>query len=343
MTTSSGTPAPSATRRSILRLDPFLVLLLATVGLASVFPAVGIAATGLGLAAKCAVVLLFFLHGAKLPREAVKAGILHWRLHLLVLAFSFVVFPLFGLGLRPLAAMLGVTPSLQTGLLFLCCLPSTVQSSIAFTSMARGNVPAAVCSASASNLLGIVVTPALVALLVSANAGISTSSIEDIALQLLLPFVLGQLLQPYVGGWVSRNKALLSVVDRGSILLMVYSAFGDAVVGGIWSRISVGEIGKIFVLCIALLAIVLLATTLLGRQLGFSREDQIVITFCGSKKSLVSGVPMANVLFPAATAGVIVLPLMIFHQIQLMACGVLAQRFAREERGDEDAREMAVA
>ncbi len=307
--------------------EPFILMLLGTVVLASILPARGEMATIVGYAADIGIVLLFFLHGAKLSRDAIWAGLRNWKLHLAVLAITFVAFPLFGLGLTALPF---VTGPLAAGLLFLTLLPSTVQSSIAFTAIARGNVAAAVCSASFSNLLGILLTPTLVALLmnVSGNGGISITSIESIVLQLLVPFVAGHLLRPLIGAWVTRNKGLLTVVDRGSILLVVYSAFGAAVVEGLWTKLSIGDLILIGLLCAALLAFVLGLTFAVARLMKLPREDAIVLQFCGSKKSLASGVPMAGVLFPPAQVGVILLPLMLFHQLQLVACAVIARRYA---------------
>ena len=215
--------------------------------------------------------------------------------------------------------------------MFLTLLPSTVQSSIAFTSVARGNVAAAVCSASFSNLAGIVVTPALAALLMrqagGSGSGFSLSSVESIVGQLLVPFVAGHLLRPLIGGWVGRHKGLVSLVDRGSILLVVYTAFGAAVVGGLWHKVSGEDLALVFALCCVLLAGVLAATWAAGRAMGLDRADRVVLVFCGSKKSLASGVPMAGVLFPPAQVGLVILPLMIFHQIQLIACAVIARRW----------------
>ena len=302
-------------------------MLLGTVVLASLLPARGEIATIVGYAADIGIVLLFFLHGAKLSRDAILSGLRNWRLHLAVLAVTFVAFPLFGLGLHTLPFVNG---PLAAGLLFLTLLPSTVQSSIAFTAIARGNVAAAVCSASFSNLLGILVTPALVALLMhtSATGGISIDSVEAIVLQLLVPFVAGHLLRPWIGAWVSGHKRLLTVVDRGSILLVVYSAFGAAVVEGLWARLSLGDLILVGLLCAALLAFVLALTFAIARLMKLPRQDAIVLQFCGSKKSLASGVPMAGVLFPAAQVGVILLPLMLFHQLQLIACAIIARRYA---------------
>ncbi len=313
--------------RFLAVFEPFILMLLGTVVLASLLPARGEMATIVGYAADIGIVLLFFLHGAKLSREAIWAGLRNWKLHLAVLAVTFVAFPLFGLGLTALPF---VTGPLAAGLLFLTLLPSTVQSSIAFTAIARGNVAAAVCSASFSNLFGILITPALVALLmhVSGSGGMSIESIESIVLQLLVPFLAGHLLRPLIGAWVTRNKRLLTVVDRGSILLVVYSAFGAAVVEGLWSKLSLGDLILIGLLCAALLAFVLGLTFAVARLMKLPREDAIVLQFCGSKKSLASGVPMAGVLFPPGQVGVILLPLMLFHQLQLIACAVIARRYA---------------
>ena len=315
-------------RRFLSLFEPFILMLLGTVLLASILPARGAGATIVGVIADIGIVLLFFLHGAKLSREALWDGARNWRLHLAVLAVTFVVFPLLGLGLSHLVA-----GPVAAGILFLTLLPSTVQSSIAFTAIARGNVAAAVCSASFSNLLGIVVTPLLVAWLMGAAGSISFASVEAIVLQLLVPFVGGHLLRPWIGEWVARRKEMLTAVDRGSILLVVYSAFGAAVVEGLWHRLSPGDLGIVTLVCVVLLAVVLLVTFGLGRAMGLTREDAIVLQFCGSKKSLASGVPMAGVLFAPAQVGVVLLPVMLFHQIQLIACAVIARRHA--ERPEE--------
>ncbi|MDG5496614.1 bile acid:sodium symporter family protein [Niveispirillum sp. BGYR6] len=309
-------------------IDPFLLALLTTVGLAALFPASGALVGWVDVAADIAIALLFFFHGAKLSREAIMAGIGHWRLHLTVLATTFVLFPLLGLGMGLLPAWL-LSPGIAGGLLYLCLLPSTVQSSIAFTSMAGGNVPAAICSASASNLLGIFITPVLVGLLMQTNgeAGISLHAIESILLQLLVPFVGGHLLRPLIGAFVARHKQLIGYSDRGSILLVVYSAFSAAVAEGLWHKVAPFDLVTILVASTVLLALVLSLSALAGRLLGFNRADRITLIFCGSKKSLVSGVPMAGVLFSAGQVGLLILPLMIFHQIQLIVCTWLASRF----------------
>ncbi|MDM0037131.1 bile acid:sodium symporter family protein [Variovorax sp. J22P271] len=312
--------------------DNFTLALVATVTLASLWPASGATAHFFERLTTVAIGLLFFLHGAKLSREAVLGGITHWRLHLLVFGATFVMFPLLGLALKPVLTPL-VTPELYTGVLFLCVLPATVQSAIAFTSMARGNMPAAICSASASTMLGVFITPLLVNLIVVPHgaAGASFDAIGRILLQLMVPFIAGHLLRPWIGGWVKRRASVLTLVDRGSILLVVYTAFSAAVIEGLWKQVPMSALAGLLVVCAVLLALALLVTTWASRALGFDKADEITIVFCGSKKSLASGIPMAKVLFASHAVGAIVLPLMLFHQMQLMVCAVLAQRYARRK------------
>src|SRR6202163_774180 len=311
-------------------IDTFLLALLAVVTLAALFPATGTAADVLDVATKVAIALLFFLYGTRLsPTEALH-GLRHWRLHLLVLAATFVAFPLLGLAAHVLVPSV-LTPGLYTGVLFLCLVPSTVQSSIAFTSIAHGNVPAAIVSASLSNILGVVATPLVAVLLMHAHGAprVDGSAVLDIVAQLLLPFFVGQLLRPWVAGWVHRHTLMTKAFDRGSILLVVYTAFSISMAEHIWSTLSPLRIVAVAVVCTALLAAMLGITVGTARLARLNRADATVLLFCGSKKSLASGLPMALVLFGNGKVGLIMLPLMIFHQIQLLVCAVIAGRLSR--------------
>ncbi|MCZ0736383.1 bile acid:sodium symporter family protein [Phreatobacter sp. AB_2022a] len=308
--------------------DPYLLALAATAGLASLLPARGPAAGTLDLAVQASIAALFFLYGVRLAPQAVRAGLVHWRLQALILAITFVLFPLVSLALATTFRS-WLPHDLALGLMFIGMLPSTVQASIAFTALARGNVPAALCSATLSNLAGMVVTPALVALLVSARGpGIGFAGLRDIALQLLLPFLAGQLARPWCGGLVSRHMSAVTAVDRGAILLIVYSAFSHGMTAGIWQTVDLASLGRIAALATLMLASVLVASTCISRGLGFSRQDEIAIVFCGSKKSMASGISLANILFVGQPVSLIVLPLMLFHQAQLFACATLARRYA---------------
>jgi sodium/bile acid cotransporter 7 len=316
-----------------LRPDTFTLMIVATVVLASVAPASGAAVPVLDVAVKASVMALFFLHGARLAREAVLQAIGHWRLQFLILALTYLAFPALALVASPLAAR-ALEPTLYLGMLFLCCLPSTVQSSIAFTSVGEGNVPAAACAASASNLAGILITPLLNGLLLARQGAVTFGAVGSIVLLLLVPFVAGQCVRPWLGGWISRRRMLLITVDRGAILLMIYSAFGKAVQGGVWARVSAVDLALVVVACLVLLVAILAVARYAARRLRFSREDEVAIVFCGSMKSLVTGMPMANVLFPGAQAGILVIPLIVFHQVQLLACAVLARRYGEKAMGD---------
>ncbi|QFZ73432.1 bile acid:sodium symporter [Streptomyces fagopyri] len=321
---------------SWMPIDPYILLLLGTVGLAALLPARDVGADVASGASTAAIAFLFFLYGARLSTREALDGLRHWRLHVTVLACTFVVFPLLGLAARGLEPVF-LTHDLYTGLLFLTLVPSTIQSSIAFTSIARGNVPAAICAGSFSSLAGIVVTPLLAAVLLgSSGGGFSADSLVKIVLQLLVPFLAGQLLRRWIGGFITRHKKVLGYVDRGSILLVVYTAFSEGMVQGIWHQVSVVRLAGLLLVEALLLAVMLALTWYGGKALGFGRGDRIAIQFAGSKKSLASGLPMASVLF-GAHASLAVLPLMLFHQMQLMVCAVIAKRRARDPEAIEAA------
>ena len=313
--------------RSFIPVDPYIVAIVGMVGLATLLPLHGQGTVIGGYATEAAIALLFFLHGARLSTTEALVGARHWRLHLVIFLSTFALFPLLGLAAHALAPHL-LTPALWAGVILICILPSTVQSSVAFTSIARGNVSAALCSATASNLLGIVMTPLLAGVVLRSHGGFSGTAALDIVVQLLLPFVAGQLSRPLIGRFVARHHTLLGLVDRGSILLIVYTAFSDGVSHGIWHQVNATQMVTVLGIDAVLLAVVLLMTNFGSKLLGFSREDRIAIMFCGSKKSLASGLPMASVLLAGQSVGLIVLPLMLFHQIQLMTCAALARRYA---------------
>lgn len=312
-----------------LRIDPFIVSIVLAVVVAAVLPAAGDAAEVLRWVTIIGIAILFFLYGARLERRELLMGIKHWRLHSVVLAFTFVVFPLLGLlGSWALTPVLGA--SLAAGFLFMTLVPSTVQSSITFVSIARGHVGAAVVSASVSNLLGVAITPLLVLALMttSGSVQISAGSIVQIVLMLLLPFVVGQMLRHRVTPIMSRIKRI-GLFDKTVIVLVVYAAFSEGVVDGVWSMIGVSELVWLTLACCVLLGLVLGLTELTARLLGFPDRDKRVVQFCGSKKSLATGLPMAAVLFVGQPVGLLVLPLMLFHQIQLIVCAWLASRYGR--------------
>jgi sodium/bile acid cotransporter 7 len=318
------------------RIDPFLAAIALTVGLATLFPARGGGAALAATAMNAAVALVFFLHGARLSPQAALAGARHWRLHGLVAAGTFLLFPLIGLIAHAAVPRL-LPPSLWVGLILLTALPSTVQASITFTTIAGGNVPAALCSASASNLLGIVLTPLVAGMLLSGHgADVSPRAIMALATQLAAPFAAGQLLRRWIGVAVARHSRALRLVDHGGILLIVYAAFSRGTVEGLWHQVGLRELGTLVLADAALLAAAVAILIAASRWLGFSRADAIAVIFCGSTKSLAAGLPIASVLFAGAT-GLVVLPMMLFHQIQLMVSAALARHLAARRTFEEAA------
>ncbi|SUC35614.1 Uncharacterised protein [Providencia rustigianii] len=314
-----------------LKIDSFLLIMIGVVVVASIFPCEGNVKIFFQYLTTAAIALLFFMHGAKLSRESIVAGMGHWRLHLLVFASTFILFPIIGGALRFMVPE-WMSPTVYMGFLYLCALPATVQSAIAFTSVAGGNVASAICSASASSILGVFLSPILVGILMDTDgsqAMDTLNAIGSIMLQLMLPFVVGHLCRPLIANWINRHRRLVNTTDRSSILLVVYVAFSEAVVEGIWQTIDAYSLFIITLVSCFILVVVMVINVMSARIFGFNKEDEITILFCGSKKSLANGVPMANVLFPAASVGIILLPLMIFHQIQLMVCAVIAQHYAK--------------
>lgn len=320
----------------MFRVDRFTLLLLGAVVLASFLPASGQLATLLSTVSTLAVALLFFLHGAALSRQQILAGAAHWRLHILITALTFVFFPLAVLPINALQHLVPswLPPDLGLGFLYLGVLPSAVSSSIAFTAIARGNVPAAICSAAASNVFGMMLTPFLLMLLVSTTGSGSFAvldALQGIVLQLLLPFAAGHAMRPWLGGFLARNEQLATRYDQVVIWLIVYTAFSYSVVSGLWEKLPWNAVVLTILLCLVLLLLFMLVARKLVRWQKLPLEDEAAVVFCGSKKSLASGLPMAQVLFAGHPGfGMIVLPIMCYNQVQIIVGALLAERYKEQ-------------
>jgi solute carrier family 10 (sodium/bile acid cotransporter), member 7 len=319
------------TRAMLSRLIPdrFILLLLGVIALASFLPAQGSALSTVSTVSNIAIFSLFFFHGLRLSREAVWAGIKHWRLQLAIVAFTYAALPLAGLSLSLLMPAL-LSPGLWIGVLFLCALPSTVQAAISSSSMAGGNVAASVVAAALSNIAGVILTPLIVAGIASVSGtDVGLGSIGKIAGLLLLPFILGQIAHGWFGAWAERHKLWIGRMDRLTIILAVYVAFSAAVVDGLWQRLTLSEFGPLLLIVCGLLAFAFAATWWIGGALSFAREDRITLLYSGSHKTLATGAPMARILFPGAEAGLIIIPLMLYHQLQLIISPWTATRLTR--------------
>jgi sodium/bile acid cotransporter 7 len=316
--------------------DWFLCGMLLATLLAYFFPTFG--ATGGGMRAEyvinIGVFLVFFFHGVNLSSEQIRHGLRNWKLHVMVQIFTFAVFPLIWLLSDKLLGS-HIPSLLMLGFLYLCALPSTISSSVALTGSAGGNVPAAILNASLSSVLGIFLTPSLVSFVVGSGAGGIDlgATLLDLCAMLLLPLVLGQLLRPLLGKFFARHKRYTNIADKLVILLLVYSAFCNSMVSGMWQQQGNSVILTALMGSAILLAIILWMTTRTARALKFSPADEIAAVFCASKKSLAAGAPMAALIFGANPGlGLILLPIMIYHPLQLIVCSVMAEGYANRNR-----------
>lgn len=318
---------------NIFRKEWFLFAMVAAIGLAALMPDLGKsggwlhldAVTGIGIA------LIFFLHGIGLSAQKIRQGLSNWRLHILIQVTTFVIYPL--IWVIAGHGMLALLPSaLAIGFCYLFALPSTISSSVAMTSIGKGNVPGAIFNASLSSILGIVLTPLLVGLFTDVQGAQMelTATIVSVAKLLLLPMCLGQLSRALLAPLVERHKGLTNKVDKWVIIMIVLNAFSDSVIERIWGGFSF----MLLLSCAAICLVVLLAISYLlqfsAKKLGFSHEDEVAAVFCGTKKKLAAGIPMAKVIFGAnPNLGMILLPIMLYHPIQLFYCAMLANRYAQ--------------
>lgn len=312
--------------------DWFLIAMVGAVVLASIMPQWGRSegVLHLGRVTDVGVFMLFFLHGMGLSTDSLKTGASRWKLHVLVQTSTYLLFPLWW---AMLSVLLGrwVPHDLLMGFFYLAVLPSTVSSSVAMTALARGHVAAAVLNATLSTLLGVFLTPLLVSLVMQGQGHDLDvgHTMAKVAQMLLLPFVAGHLLRPLLLSWFTRIKPVTNIFDRAVIVLLVWSAFSDSVADGLWTRHGPLLLAQAILGAALFLAPMLWITRRMARAMGFEVEDEIVAVFCGSKKTLASGMPMAKLLFGGSAAmGVLILPIMLYHQLQLFVCAVMARRYA---------------
>ncbi|SEE88829.1 bile acid:sodium symporter family protein [Ruania alba] len=314
-------------KRVIRGLDPFVLLILGALVLGLVLPISEPVLDGVGRVGDVAIFLLFLVYGMRLRTTEVLGSLRNWRLQGGILAATYLIFPALGLLISWAVAPI-VGAALAAGVLYLSLLPSTVQASVAFVSVARGNVAGAISAATISNVVGMVATPLLVLWLMGSSGATGMGGIRSVLLQLLLPFVIGQVLQPWVGDWVRSHKPLTTVLDRGTVILLVFAAVASATADGVWQEVSAVMLVALLGVSGLLLTVLLLITWWGGKGLGLDVADRIALLMCGSKKSLATGLPMALVLFPAAAAATIAVPVIIFHQLQLVVCAAIARRLA---------------
>jgi len=317
--------------RIIGGFDPLVRLLVLAILLASLLPVTGEYRPLAQGVSNGAIVVLFLLNGLRLPRAEVIHGLRHWRFILTLALWSFGGMALAGLALSKLGASLMLPSTVALGFLFLGVLPSTVQSATAYSSLAGGNVAASVVVAAILNLLGVVLSAPLFSLLAGTEAAaFDIGGLEKVVLILLVPFVIGQLAQGKVGHLIREHRRLATWMDRTSIAIAVYVAFSGAVEQGLWERIDLFDWLALLVLVGLFLVIGFGGAWLIGGSLRLTRPDRIAFLFAGGQKSIALGAPLAAVLFAPAVAGLLLLPVLVYHLLQLVLSAPLAARLSRQ-------------
>lgn len=322
-------------KESHMKIDKFIIAIVAVIIFAYFFPqfAADEGTIPLDQIGKIGIALIFFFYGLKMAPEKLRAGLSNWKLHILVQSATFIFFPLLVIALYP-AAVTEHYRILWLGLFFLAIMPSTVSSSVVMVSIARGNVPAAIFNASISGIIGIIAAPLWLSIFIASEPGSHTdfSTIyTSLAFEIILPVILGLALQRFLGGYAQRYSSQLTTFDKAVILLIIYKSFAHSFEARIFSTVSVADLALITAAVIALFFIAYYSTAFLSKLFGFSFEDRITAQFCGTKKSLVHGTVFSGILFPgSASVGLILLPLMIFHAIQILLISFIASKYESE-------------
>ncbi len=309
-----------------MKTDPFILFLLLVVALAWFVPGPA-HVLPLDTLSSIGISLVFFFYGVKLSPAGIRSGLSNVRLHLVVQAFTFLVFPLAAFLFKPLMA----SKEVWLGLFFLAALPSTVSSSVVMVSIARGNLPAAIFNASISGLIGIFVTPLWMSLYLQGGESDMSSVYLNLLFEILLPVTVGLLFQKRLGETVQKFKPWFTRFDQAVILVVIYKSFVHSFESGIFSSIRLADLGMLCFWVLLLLALIYGLIFFVTGKLGFNREDRITALFCGTKKSLVHGTVFSKVLWgSSATVGILLLPLMLFHALQILIIGMIAGRYARK-------------
>jgi len=319
-----------------IKVDRFVIAIIIVILIAYLYPNLGSkqSAVPFDLIGTIGISLIFFFYGLKLSPDKIKSGLKNWKLHLVVQLTTFLIFPLIIIAFKPLI-LTEESQILWLSFLFLAALPSTVSSSVVMVSIAKGNIPAAIFNASISGLMGIIITPLWIGLFLQHTTG--DFNIESIyislIIQILIPVIIGMLLQKYWGKFAIKYKNQLTLFDKTIILLIIYKSFAESFDEDIFSSVSISDLLLLFTMVVALFYVVYFITGFISKKLHFNTEDRITAQFCGTKKSLVHGTVFAEILFPSTMSiGFILLPLMVFHAVQIFIVSIIATRLAKREQ-----------
>lgn len=319
-------------RRLAILADPMIAVLLLATALAIVLPAVGVAREGAQTLSNAAIFVLFLVNGMRIARKEILRGFANWRFFLPLFLWVFGAMALAGLGLAK-AAEAFLPPLVALGFLYLGTLPSTIQSATSYTSLAGGNVALSVVGAALINIAGVFITAPLFATLAGSEAAdIGSETIVRIGLILVLPFIIGQMVQGWTIDWLTKRKGQVVWLDRIVIGIAVYVAFSGAVEQGLGSMFGLSGWAALIGLVAVYLIFASGGSWLTGGVLRLAREDRIAFLFAGAQKSVAIGAPLAALLFPAEIAGFVIAPLLLYHLIQLMIAAPLASFLAQSRQ-----------
>ena len=318
-----------------VKIDKFVLSIIATILIAYFFPQWGTQESEIPIdtISSVGISLIFFFYGLKLSPTKLKAGLKNWKLHLLVQGSTFLMFPLLVLMFRPLIQN-AEQETIWLAFFFLAALPSTVSSSVVMVSMAKGNIPAAIFNASISGIIGIVITPLWMGLFVDdAQSDFDFTAIYmKLIVQIILPVILGLLLQRFLGSFAQKHSSKLTLFDKSIILLIIYKSFSESFYNNIFSSVSFLDLLAIFIGVLFLFSVAFYLTKFMAEKLKINKEDQITAQFCGTKKSLVHGTVFSKILFGnMASVGIILLPLMLFHATQILIISIIASKLAKRD------------
>lgn len=318
-----------------VKFDNFVLAILVMILLGKFFPQAGIyrGPVDLDKLSDVGVFLIFFFYGLKLSPDKLRSDLGNIKLHAVVQIATFILFPLIVM----VAMHFFLTPAtyqLWLGAFFMAALPSTVSSSVVMVSIAKGNVPAAIFNASLSSLVGVFITPLWMGFVLASGRmqmGDMSGVIVKLICQVLFPVAAGMLLNRRWGNWALSHAKSLKLFDQSIILSIVYMSFSESFSRNLFSELSYVNFMALLLGVILLFYLVYGIISITSKSFGFNREDRITALFCGSKKSLVHGTVMSSILFAGmGSLGILLLPIMVYHALQLVIVSFIAQRMGDE-------------
>ena len=318
-----------------MKFNGFIFALFLAIILAWLFPA-ALNDLPLGWIIDIGIGLIFFFYGLKLAPAELKLGFFNYRSHIFIQLTTFLVFPLLTFLFIPLFEG-GTTSNLWIAIFFLGVLPSTVSSSVVMVAIAKGNLPTAIFNASISGLIGIIATPLWLSLFMLKTGGFSiTAIITKLLLQIVLPLMLGLLLQRFLGNFARAHSKKLSLFDKSVIVLIVFSSFSTSFASNLFASLDPLSLVKLSVIVVLLFFAVYAFTGYVCKLFNFSLQDTITVKFAGTKKSLVHGSVMAKIIFgSSASLGLFLLPIMLYHILQLILVAIFAERYRKQWLQDQ--------